>query len=219
MQPAIKITYVNGRGNAERIRFVLAGANLDWEEVYLTEGEERKQLVASGVCFGDQIPLLNIDGLNLSQSWSIIRYLGETRDLVPSDVAGRIKVDMFCEVLRSYETDASFTGFGWGGANESAQKVVDASNKWLPRLEKSVEHQAPTHFSFGAKPTYGDFVLLHYLLFLEEIDPNALNSFPKLQAIKANLLKLPQIQKFLSSDKRKPQVTEEYKAIVRKVFY
>lgn len=77
--------YVDGRGNGERVRFVLAGANVDYEEKNLTTKEERLALVESGKLITDQVPLLSIDGLDLVQSWSIVRYIGQTRGLVPAN--------------------------------------------------------------------------------------------------------------------------------------
>lgn len=76
--------YVDGRGNGERVRFVLAGANIDYEESNLTTKQERLDLVSSGRLLTDQVPLLTIDGIDVVQSWSIIRYIANTRGLVPS---------------------------------------------------------------------------------------------------------------------------------------
>lgn len=90
------LVYVDGRGNGERVRFVLAGANIDFDESNLTTKSERLELVQSGKLLTDQVPLLNLDGLNLVQSWSIVRYIGNTRGLVPSleDPASWAKVQL-----------------------------------------------------------------------------------------------------------------------------
>jgi glutathione S-transferase len=43
--------------------------------------------------FGEQVPSLEIDGIVLTQSWTIIRYLSRTRSLEPADNTTWAKVN------------------------------------------------------------------------------------------------------------------------------
>ena len=61
---------------------------------------------------------------------------------------------------------------------------------------------------------------VHFLEFVFlQVLPGTLDSYPKLKKARDELVALPSIAAFLSSNKRKPQVTEEYKSHVRAVFF
>jgi len=209
--------YVDGRGNGERIRFVLAGAKVEYEEKFITTKQDLQDLVASGKLLTDQVPLLEIDGLNLVQSATIIRYIAKTRGLEPDDMATWVKVDTIYECTKDYETASSLPGYGWQDTEEHKKKITVALEKWFPRFEKII----PTGgFSVSVdKPYYCDFVLLNVLLYTEEVLPGSVEPYPKLNALKNKLCELPQMKEFLASSRRKGLVTEEYKALVKQIFY
>ena len=63
----------------------LAKANVKFEDIRVT-GDSWKELKATGKCFFDQLPLLELDdGTCLSQTDAIIEYLGTTYNLRGSD--------------------------------------------------------------------------------------------------------------------------------------
>ncbi len=77
------LTYFNGRGNGERVRYALAAAGIEYEEKYLVEPGSLDDLRSTGKLEFGQVPLLEIDGINLVQSWSIVRYLAQRSNLIP----------------------------------------------------------------------------------------------------------------------------------------
>lgn len=215
MQQPTTFTYVNGRGNGERVRFVLAGASVDFTEHNITTREERDALIANGRAVAGLLPILTIDGLDLVQSWSMIRYIARTRNLEPESSSDKVKADMFTECVRDFETMAGLVGYGWAPIDEHKKKVLEAVDKWFPRFESFVVGP----FVFGDKPYYCDFVLLNSLLYVQEILTTAsLKVYPKLTALNEHLCALPQIKAFMTSEKRHGLVDEEYKALCNKVF-
>jgi len=106
-------------------------------------------------------------------------------------------------------------GYGWGDKEEAAKKFQETAEKWFPRFEKSVVGP----FFFGDKAYYCDFVLLNSLLYVDEVVPGLVDKYSKLALLRDKLVEIPSIKKFLASDKRKPHPTEEYKQIVRDVFF
>ena len=77
-----------------RIALELKGLAYDYLPVHLARGEHHKEAYASLVPDA-LVPMLEVDGLRLSQSMAIIEYLDETRPnppLLPSDAAGRARV-------------------------------------------------------------------------------------------------------------------------------
>jgi glutathione S-transferase len=136
--------YVDGRGNGERVRFVLAGAGVDYDEQNVTTKQERLDLISGGRLMTGQLPLLSIDGLDLVQSWSIIRYIARTRGLLPppEDNANLAKVDIIAECVRDYETSSGLGGYGWSDKEEHKKKIQSAADNWFPRLEKIVQQDS-----------------------------------------------------------------------------
>ena len=70
-----KLHYFNGRGRAETTRWMLAVNQIAFENVSVETPEALAALRATGKLPFDQMPLLEVDGLNLSQSSAMIRYL------------------------------------------------------------------------------------------------------------------------------------------------
>lgn len=65
-----------------RIALEIKGLSYDYLPVHLARGEQRKEAYAALV--PDRlVPMLEIDGLRLSQSMTIIEYLDETRPSPP----------------------------------------------------------------------------------------------------------------------------------------
>ena len=77
-----------------RIALELKGLAYEYMPVHLARGDHKKEAYASLVPDA-LVPMLEVDGLRLSQSMAIIEYLDETRPtppLLPADAAGRARV-------------------------------------------------------------------------------------------------------------------------------
>ena len=70
-----RLHYFKGRGRAETTRWMLAINQIAFENVPVETPKALAALRATGKLPFDQMPLLGIDGLNLSQSSAMIRYL------------------------------------------------------------------------------------------------------------------------------------------------
>ena len=60
---AVRLTYFDGRGLAEGIRFVLGALGVDFEDVHLTTRQEMLDLIASGKLMFAQVQWLKMAGL------------------------------------------------------------------------------------------------------------------------------------------------------------
>ncbi|KAK5974147.1 Glutathione S-transferase [Trichostrongylus colubriformis] len=69
-----KLTYFNGRGAAEIIRQLFVVAEKDYEDIRISGEDWPKHKAA--MPFG-QMPVLDVDGKKLGQSYSIARYLAK----------------------------------------------------------------------------------------------------------------------------------------------
>ena len=71
----VELTYFKGRGRAETTRWMLAINQIQFTNVQVTTPQELASLRLTGKLPFDQMPLLEINGLCLSQSAAMIRYL------------------------------------------------------------------------------------------------------------------------------------------------
>ena len=67
-EATVRLTYFAGWGLAEQTRWVLAATGVEWEQVALETHEEFTALRDDGSLLFRQLPLLEIDGLKLTQS-------------------------------------------------------------------------------------------------------------------------------------------------------
>jgi hypothetical protein len=75
MSKEVKLHYFIGRGRAETTRWMLAINQISFNNIPITTPEDLIELRGSGKLPFDQMPLLEINGMNLSQSSGMIRYL------------------------------------------------------------------------------------------------------------------------------------------------
>jgi hypothetical protein len=101
----VRVTYWGGRGRCEPLRVILAAAGVTFTNVILTAESgkgELEKLRASGKLAYDQVPLIEIDGLNLVQSSATANYLGRKFDLLPNDAVEAYTVEGIwasCQVI------------------------------------------------------------------------------------------------------------------------
>ena len=81
--PKYKLTYfdING-GRAEPIRIALHAAGIDFEDNRISFAEFAE--MRSGTRF-NSVPVLEIDGAQITQSNALSRYVGKKADLYPTD--------------------------------------------------------------------------------------------------------------------------------------
>nr|WBV74678.1 glutathione S-transferase [Mytilus galloprovincialis] len=215
---ATKLTYVNGRGRGELIRIILAGVGLEYTEEYLTTKEQWEELKKSGKLLYNQVPLLEIDGLELVQTGAIARYLARKYNMYGSNDQEAVKVDMYYEGSRDFYS--VFIAMVFTDENECLKKAKEVMvPKYLPVYEKILE-TGNTKYLVGDSISIADLGLLECLLAVEEfLGMELMDSYPILKEYYQKLKALDRISTFLKGPHRKMRNTEEYVATVRKVLY
>jgi maleylacetoacetate isomerase len=117
-----------------------------------------------------RVPVLDIDGLRLTQSLAIIEYLEETRPgsgLLPADPAGRARVRALALAIAADIHPVCNSGVAahvmaitsGGDAARSAwmQKFI---GEGLAAVEKLLDHPATGRFCHGGQPTLADLCLV-----------------------------------------------------------
>mmetsp|Transcript_46175 Transcript_46175/g.121021 ORF Transcript_46175/g.121021 Transcript_46175/m.121021 type:complete len:820 (-) Transcript_46175:515-2974(-) len=201
-----RLTYWDGRGNAEIIRLALAASGTEWHEGValddprfknISSEEQMKQLMSAGVLAFDQLPLLELDGLFLVQKMATIRHIARTRGLYGSTPAEAARIDIAVEGLMDYR---------------SSKPLKAGNGRYLPLFERLVRAncdgaQATTYF-VGSKMSIADVVFFWIMAEREEYEAY-LEPYPLLKALYALVGASDGIATYMSSGRRYPRPGRE----------
>ena len=204
------LTYFNGRGHGERIRYALAAAGIPFTEACLSQRGDMDAVRPR--CLFGQVPLLDIDGVACVQSWATVRHIAAVSGMVPKEPALAWRADAVGEQVRDFFTVGNLVGFGWGERETDLAKAAAAAASHLPRFEALLLEGAP--FVCGAEACWADYQLLYALNYCEDILPGTLTRFSRLATLRHTLNGLPHMASFLAS-MAKPLVDEQYKKEVK----
>jgi glutathione S-transferase len=200
-----KLYYFNGRGRAEVSRLIFAAAGQKFEDVRY----EHSQWAAhkSEMPLG-QMPVLEVDGTQLPQSFSIARFLAKQFQLAGKDNFEQAKVDAVADTIQ----DLSLLS----GPNrreqdptkkkELIQKFLDEDvPKHLPNLEvlaKLYGNGGP--FFVGNHLTWADLLFYEAAEYLLSLNGDVLNKYAWLKQNREEVAKQPKIAEYL---KNRPQTS------------
>ncbi|XP_041645432.1 glutathione S-transferase A4-like [Cheilinus undulatus] len=212
----VVLYYVNGRGRMESICWLLAVAEVDFDEVFLENNEQYQKLINDGGLMFQQLPLVKIDGMNLVQTKAILNYIAEKYNLHGNDPKERVMINMYSEGVMDLMEKIMMLPF----TGESPEKLeaikAGAKGRYLPVYEKALDKSG---YLVGDKLSRADVLLLECSLMLEEKFPEILCDFPNIKSFQGRMCNIPCIQKFLQpGSKRKLPPDEAYMKMVRKVF-
>jgi glutathione S-transferase len=203
-----RLHYFKGRGRAETTRWMLTISQIDFENVAIESPDALAALRATGQLPFDQMPLLEIDGLNLSQSSAMIRYLARR---------GRYYGETDAEALWCDMIAGAVADFAEASIQAAFQPTTDAAmasrrsrlGKFGPRFEARLADTG-TGFCVGARLTFADVVLAEALTGYLEWIPDILAAFPLLTSLHTQVLDQPGIATYLKSAQRYPVAGDTY---------
>lgn len=216
MSDKIVLYYFDGRGKVESIRWLLAAAGVQFEEVLLTKREQYEKLLNDGALMFQQVPLVTIDGLQFVQSKAILNYIAAKYNLDGKDLKERAMIDMYSEGLLDLIEMIMVLPFK---PNEKQAQLgviqSKATSRYFPVYEKAL---SGSQYLVGNHLSRADVHLMEASLMVEELHPNILSTFPNLKAFQERMRSLPPIKKFLQpGSQRKPQPDEVYVKTVLEV--
>nr|XP_009861494.1 glutathione S-transferase alpha-5-like isoform X5 [Ciona intestinalis]XP_026694457.1 glutathione S-transferase alpha-5-like isoform X4 [Ciona intestinalis] len=211
--------YLDGRGRAEKIRWMLAACGIDFDENFVTSKADFQQRIAEGLYLFKQVPLLEIDGLRIVQTGSILRYLGHKGGLMGENDTERALVDMYTEGIM----DMSNVGLAYPFKPDKAQfwseNKEKLGTKYFSVYENILQTTNNGHLVEN-KQTMADVLLFESFVHYLDIDKDVLNNYPNLQAFMASMKEIPWVQKFLQpGSKRKDLPDKKYVALVDDIFH
>ncbi|XP_074046280.1 glutathione S-transferase A4-like [Macrotis lagotis] len=214
-----RLYYFNGRGRMESIRWLLAAAGVEFEEVFLETREQYLKLLEDGFLLFEQVPLVEIDGMKLTQTRAILSYLAAKYKLYGKDLKETALIDMYTDGTMDLIFLIAMLYFKPPEQREKETELVveKAKSRYFSVFEKILKNHGQD-FLVGNKFSWADIQLLEVILMVEELSATALSKFPLLQAFKARISNIPTIKKFLQpGSQRKPQPDDHYVATVKKV--
>ena len=164
--------YFKGRGMADQIRWMLAYTGVSFAGRVIDKRARFLKLAEVQLPFG-QLPLLQIDGLELAQSQTIIRYLAKRAGLQGATPKDEVVCDMIAETVRDLITLVAGTPFARRrGAEELEKHMKLLKEKWqarASRLEIGIKANGG-QFLVGKSATYADVLVAHCLTwYVEEV--------------------------------------------------
>jgi glutathione S-transferase len=132
--PSYKLTYFNfdgGRGEPIRIALHAAGIEFEDERLSFEQFSEMRHSTPFNA-----LPVLSVDGADISQTNSLLRYVGKLANLYPTDNLQALYCDEVMSVLEDINHKVGQTLFMQGDELRLArEKLVDG---WLPVFVKGL---------------------------------------------------------------------------------
>lgn len=205
---AARLTYFLGRGRAETTRWMLAATDIDFVNVVVNTPNDLADLRASELLPFDQIPLLEIDGICLSQSSAMTRYLARRAGLY-----GANDVDaMWCDLVSGVVADFAEAAIQAAFKPTAEVAIADLESRFAkfgPCFERRIKQQG-SGFSAADEMTFADVVLAEALSSYTEWCPEILASTPRLEALYQRVIETPGVSSYLSSDLRYEKPGDDY---------
>nr|AAA37754.1 glutathione transferase [Mus musculus domesticus]1GUK_A Chain A, GLUTATHIONE S-TRANSFERASE A4-4 [Mus musculus]1GUK_B Chain B, GLUTATHIONE S-TRANSFERASE A4-4 [Mus musculus] len=212
-----KLYYFNGRGRMESIRWLLAAAGVEFEEEFLETREQYEKMQKDGHLLFGQVPLVEIDGMMLTQTRAILSYLAAKYNLYGKDLKERVRIDMYADGTQDLMMMIAVAPFKTPKEKEESYDLIlsRAKTRYFPVFEKILKDHGEA-FLVGNQLSWADIQLLEAILMVEELSAPVLSDFPLLQAFKTRISNIPTIKKFLQpGSQRKPPPDGPYVEVVR----
>ncbi|XP_064627805.1 uncharacterized protein LOC135487693 [Lineus longissimus] len=204
--PSYKLHYFNARGFAEISRLLFAAAGVEYEDIRY-DGEtwrEAKKKMPYGV-----VPVLEVDGEMIGQSFAIAKYLARTFGFNGSNSMEEAKIDEMIEHTRDMMKD--FIGVHFEKDEDKKKELLKEMQdikipKHLGNFEKVLcKNKGGDGFCVGDKLSIADIQLFHVLGWVSEQE-KVLATFPKCLAFFGRIKEIPRIKEWLE----KRPVTTNY---------
>ncbi|XP_067241570.1 glutathione S-transferase 3-like [Chanodichthys erythropterus] len=142
MSGKVVLHYFDGRGKMESIQWILAAAGVEFEEVFLTKREHYDKLLNDGALMFQQVPLVEIDGMQLVQTKAILNYIAGKYNLYGKDIKERALIDMYSEgILNLMDLIMLYYFFSEDKQKQLSDIEQKAKERFMPVFEKAFQER------------------------------------------------------------------------------
>ena len=203
-----KLHYFKGRGRAETTRWMLAINNIDFINVSLEDHNDFDNLKASGKLPFNQLPLLELDDLKLSQSSAMISFLARRGDLYGKTNEDAVRCDMLVGAVGDFNVPTM--QFAFKADKGEASRDLDVSLKKFGKHFEFILTQNEGEFLVGQKLSVADIIMGESLTSFIEFSPTCLNNYPLLKQLQEKVVSEHDIKEYLNSSNRWRLPDEQY---------
>ncbi|XP_076819404.1 glutathione S-transferase 3-like [Clavelina lepadiformis] len=205
--------YFDGQGRGEVIRWMLAACGLDFEEVFITSREQYLKMVADDLFLYQQVPMLEIDDMQLVQCGAILRYLARKGNLYGDNTKEQAKIDMYTDGAQDmFNSSLGIPFQSTENAKDDMWKKVKEKifERFFPVFEKALQN-CKNSCLVGARQSMADVLLTAAVTSFQARQHDILDGYPNLQKWFDEQKKIEWISKFLApGSKRKPLPDDKY---------
>ncbi|CBN74506.1 Glutathione S-transferase [Ectocarpus siliculosus] len=204
----MKLTYFDIAALGEQLRLALAQSGVEWidNRVTFEEWPTLKPTLPY-----QQMPVLEVDGAVIPQTFAILRYVGKMGDLYPTDPIQAAFADSATDAVNDMHGHMRAIFFE-KDADAKTQLLKDLVEKllppWLANLEKALKLAGGKYFA-GDKLSIGDIAVVARLNWLtdgtfDESVPSAiLEEFPLLSSLVQRVMAEPRIVAYMEERPKK----------------
>lgn len=201
---SIKLTYFDMQGRAEQIRLAFFMSGVQFEDVRLTH--EEFATIKASLPYG-QVPILEVDGVAVAQTFALLRYAGTITGLYPvNDPLLAAKVDEVIGHIDETYTACDPSFFETDPEKKKAMREV-LTNETLPASLGSLEKRlikwktTKSEYALGDKLSIADLVLHSTVQFLrsgfmDHVPTTLVDAYPHIVASNDVVAKHPRVQEW-----------------------
>ena len=215
MSEIVKLFYFLGRGRAETTRWMLSINEINFINVPINTPEDLLKLRNTGKLPFDQMPLLEINGMYLSQSVAMVKYLARLGGYCGSNDKEALYCDMFAGAISDFAETAMQAPFQPSN-NLALETLKNRFQKFSPKFELRIKENG-NNLCVGNKITFADILLTEALNSYIEWLPNLLNESKILSSLYERIMNEKAIKSYLNSKQRYPKPDINYVIDVARV--
>lgn len=222
----VTLYYWPAHGRGEMVRLVLAEAGVAWEQPSWTPSDDedestRRQQEYFHMCRGlgghltTNIPMLHVDGKFVTQTASLLRYMGRRLGLYPTVVDGAEQLAACQRIDVLIALADELRDLNYRAANGISVTRMMYARQQLPQHLANFERLLgdAAYFSPGGAPTVGDLTVYDVLIVAQKQVPDCINKYPRLRTFLDTIAARPGIAKYLAGP-QKAELPVEQKPVV-----
>jgi glutathione S-transferase len=204
----INLHYFKGRGRAETSRWMLAINEIAFQNCPLATADDFTALKVTGKLLFNQLPLLEIDGKNLTQSTAIIRYLARKGNLYGDSADDVLMCDMVAGATADFAEAALQYAFQ-PTKDDGVELATKSFQKFATWFEELLSGNGGIYM-VGSRLSFVDILLTEALSNYHEISPELFDTTPLLNRLRLLVISQPGISAYLASSNRWSMPDDQY---------
>uniref|UniRef100_A0A914DEB3 glutathione transferase n=1 Tax=Acrobeloides nanus TaxID=290746 RepID=A0A914DEB3_9BILA len=193
-----KLSYFDIRGLGETARLILHYANVPFEDDRIKEEDwpSRKATFQYG-----KVPVLEVDGKILAESFAINRYLARQFGLAGKDDFESAQIDAVADFHKDVYNElvpyiSTKLGYKQGDLVSLKQAFFESADKLFPTYVKLLKESGSGFFAKSGV-SWVDFLVANYLLSRRINEPEVLKKHQDLEEFVDRVHALPQIKEYV----------------------